>query len=176
MIDRGEVLYVESRNFTKYAFKDGNRNEVWIEWNNDFEHVHPASQWLVKLLTDARRELSGLQFERAKRFRSKRMNPEDPTTFEEAEGRIAALEQEVQTLKKELKEERKTFRPVKGRKLSERYTAFVAENAKLKAENAKLKAKHPVRRDFQRVLKENHKLRTELAAIKLNEWLKGEEE
>ena len=170
MIEKGEVLYIEGRNNTKYAFRDGNRNEIWTEWNNDFEHVHPASQWLVKLLTDARRELSGLQFERAKRFRSKRLNPKNPTTFEEAEGRIAALEQEVQTLKEERKTLRSSISSLKGRKLNKRYTALLAENAQLRVADSP-----STRKDFQRILKENHKLRTELATIKLNEWLSEEE-
>jgi len=146
MIDKGEVLFVESRNFTKYAFRDGSKNEIWIEWHNDFEHVHPKSQWLVKLLVDARKELTSLMFYRAWRHRNARIKgKEKPKTFEEAEGRIAFLEKQVSNFEK-------------------------AEKARLKTQ---ITMNNLVRED---VFKENYKLRKELHEFKLQKWLKGEEE
>ena len=177
MIDRGEVLFVEGKNSTRYAFRDGCRNEIWVEWHNDFEHVHPGSQWLVKLLVDARTELTGLRFAKARRYRNARIKGRaKPKTFEEAEGRIAFLEKQVSEFEKaekaRLKEEKKQKKNGKGSMVNN-YMSLMAENARLKTDLIK---KQPVRKDFQRILKENHKLRAELARMKLQEWLKGEEE
>ena len=180
MIDKGEVLFVESRNFTKYAFRDGSKNEIWIEWHNDFEHVHPKSQWLVKLLVDARKELTSLMFYRAWRHRNARIKgKEKPKTFEEAEGRIAFLEKQVSNFEKaekaRLKNEKKWEKMQRSRKkeggdMNLHYMKLIAENAQLKTQ---ITMNNLVRED---VFKENYKLRKELHEFKLQKWLKGEEE
>lgn len=92
LIAEGELLVTEKRNFTRYQFKDGGKNQSWIEWNNDFT-VSSNYLWLLDLLIEARKMHTGLSkktaFERYRRSR----NPD---------GEIERLKEQVKKLNKAL--------------------------------------------------------------------------
>ena len=151
-VDEGEVLFIEHEHLTRYGFRDGSRNETWTVWKNDFDGVHPRSQWLVDLLVRAREQITGLEYRRAKRQRRERLGIQTGSSLRKEGKQRAKLEREVRKLQRK----------------KERLQEDLAElrRGKEKALNRQFSFHH------ESMSKTIFNLREELSTLKMRMWTK----